>query len=570
MDLKSLSSVAKKFDVLFVEDDKMVQEITKRVLESFFTNIDIASNGVEGVEQFQKKNYNLIITDLAMPKMDGATMIENMRKIRKDFYVIVLSAANDSENAIKSIKAGIDGYLYKPFMFDKFLEVMENIHSNEKVLGKLDNYNKSLRQNDQTSTTAMSCDSLTGFGTLPLLVSKIEQIDNFKSPVLTLINIDNFSTYNQLYGVNCGNEILKEFAKLLNEYNTNRGYELFRINADEFVLLEIVEYLFIEKYEKDMEDLFALVENRSIKIDKLDLQIDIEITAGISFSSTQPLKKANMALFEAKKRGRNFIGFSYEIDYTNELQTNLFWRQEIKSALAENRVEAFYQPVVDKDQNIVQYESLIRIKRTNENGEIEYLAPEKFLNLSVMTKQYVQLTMLMIDSVFKKMADKNVSISINLTYQDIKNHEIYEKLKYSIAKYHLEGKAEFDISNNVIFEIIEHEGIDCYNTFLDFINDFKKLGVKVALDDFGAGFSNFSHINSLAPDFIKIDGDLIQNINKDEQSLELVNAIVKFSKELGVKTIAEHVSSKEIFDRAREIGIDKFQGYYFGEPNSDI
>ena len=96
------------------------------------------------------------------------------------------------------------------------------------------------------------------------------------------------------------------------------------------------------------------------------------------------------------------------------------------------------------------------------------------------------------------------------------------------------------------------------------------MGVKIALDDFGTGFSNFSHINSLAPDFIKLDGKLIENITNDKKAYELVKAIVKFSKELNIKTIAEYVHSKEVFDTVYGLGVDKFQGYYFGEPKMEI
>ncbi len=569
MNLKNITEVTNKFKVLFIEDDKTVQDITYRVLSSFFQTIDVADDGIEALEKFKNKNYNLIITDLAMPKMNGAVMIEKMRAVRDDFYVIVLSAANDSQSAIDSIKAGIDGYLYKPFMFDKFLELLEVIMQKETINNKLENYNENLNAGKHNGEN-MSFDAMSGFGTLPLLISRIDNMDKFKSPVLILINIDNFSTYNQLYGLECGIEILKKFSDLLREYNKGKNYELFRINADEFVLLEVVEYLDIDKYEEDMKDLFLMVENSTIEIKDLDLNIDLEITAGISFSSTQPLKKANMALYEARKRGRNFIGFSYEIDYTNELQSNLFWRQEIKNAIYEDRVVAFYQPIVNRNKEVVQYESLIRIKREDSKGETEYLAPEKFLDLSVMTKQYILLTKFMIESTFRQMRDKNVAISLNLTYQDIKNGEIYMILKENIQKYHLEERTEFDISNNVIFEILEHEGIDCYNTFLDFINEFKKMGVKIALDDFGTGFSNFSHINSLAPDFIKLDGKLIENITTDKKSYELVKAIVKFSKELNIKTIAEYVHSKEVFDTVYDLGVDKFQGFYFGEPKMEI
>ena len=385
-----------------------------------------------------------------------------------------------------------------------------------------------------------------------------------------MVNIDKFSIYNQLYGLNAGNEILIKFSNILKQFNEGKAYKLFRINADEFVFLDQVEYLEIDRYEHDLNELFTLVENKELFIAGVDESIDLEITAGISFSSSQALKKANMALYEARKRGRNFIGFTYDIDYTNTLQSNLFWRKEIKSALAQNRVTPFYQPIVNRDLEVVQYESFIRIKQVKEDGSVEFLAPDEFLDLAILTKQYLQLTRFMIETTLQMMAEKNVAIAINLTYQDIKNGDIYGILKETIQKFHLEDKTEFDISNNVIFEIIEHEGVDCYNTFLEFVKEFKKMGVKIALDDFGSGFSNFSHINALAPDFLKIDGSLITTILENEKSLELVKAIVKFSKELNIKTIAEHVQSKEIFDLLYDLGIDKFQGYYFGRPQENI
>jgi len=574
MTLKEISEATKHLRVLFVEDDDSVRQSTFKVLQNLFTSIDIAEDGLDGLKKFNDNEYDLVITDLEMPKLNGVEMLKEMKKINPAIYMIVLSAMNNSNYLIDTIKIGIDGYLFKPLVLNQLLESLQSVIQKENVRDKLTHYNTNLESEIQQRTKKiedmMNIDDLTSLYTLSSLMSNLDQKDNFKSPVLILINIDSFRIFNQLYGFSVGNEILVAFANMIKEYNENRGYELFRINADEFVLLDIVEFLDIDKYEKDLNDLFVLVDQAEIKIDNIDELINFDITAGISFSSSTPLKKANMALYEARKRGRNFIGFSYDIDYTNELQTNLFWRQEIKNAVLENRIVAFYQPIVDRDQKIVQYESLIRIKRQKENGEIEYLAPNDFLDLSMMTKQYLQLTKFMIESTLKKMDEINMSISINLTYQDIKNNDIYNILKENIIKYKLESKAEFDISNNVIFEILEHEGVDCYKVFTQFINEFKDMGVKIALDDFGTGFSNFTHISSLSPDFIKIDGDLIRTIVDDKKSFELVKAIVKFSQELGIKTIAEHVGSKEIFDVIYDLGVDKFQGYYFGEPSEII
>ena len=572
MTIEQIKDITKDLKVLLVEDDEKVLDITLKILGTFFPNIQTAIDGQDGLEKFKLNSHNLVITDISMPKMDGLEMIKAMREIDDTLDVVILSAMNEPKAIVESLKLGIDGYLFKPLSFNKFIEVMENVFHKEAIKSKLVSYDTNL--NDEIQKRALELnkeiitDKITSIGTLSSLMLKLETIDNFKSPVVILLNIDNFKIYNQLYGVEAGDKILIKFANILKEYNKNRDYELFRINADEFVLLDTIEYMDIDKYEKDMEELFKL--DTLIDIEGVDEPVDIEFTVGISFSSTQALKKANMALFEARKRGRNFIGFSYDIDYTKELQSNLFWKQEIKNALEQKRVIAFYQPIVNRDQQIVQYESLVRIKRYNDDDPVDILAPSDFLDISVMTKQYLMLTKYMIETTLKTMKDKNVSISINLTYQDIKNSDIYVNLKENIKKYHLEDKTEFDISNSVIFEILEHEGIDCYNSFVDFIKEFKDMGVKIALDDFGTGFSNFSHITGLNPDYIKLDGALIENIDKDKKAYDLVNAIVKFSKELGINTIAEHVHSKEIFDITYKLGIDKFQGYYFGEPSEDI
>ena len=98
----------------------------------------------------------------------------------------------------------------------------------------------------------------------------------------------------------------------------------------------------------------------------------------------------------------------------------------------------------------------------------------------------------------------------------------------------------------------------------------KKYNCKIAIDDFGSGYSNLNHIINLDIDYIKIDASIIKNIDKDENSEHIVKLLVEFSKKLGIKTIAEFVSSKEIFEKVKKLGIDYSQGYYFSEPQKEI
>ena len=122
------------------------------------------------------------------------------------------------------------------------------------------------------------------------------------------------------------------------------------------------------------------------------------------------------------------------------------------------------------------------------------------------------------------------------------------------------------ITNRVVFEILEDESIKNYDLLINFIEEIKALGCKVAIDDFGTGYSNFEHLLKMNVNYLKIDASLIKNITKDENSRKITKTIVEFAKSLNLKTIAEFVENKEIFDMAKDLGVDYSQGYYFSAP----
>ena len=92
------------------------------------------------------------------------------------------------------------------------------------------------------------------------------------------------------------------------------------------------------------------------------------------------------------------------------------------------------------------------------------------------------------------------------------------------------------------------------------------MGVQIAIDDFGAGYSNFERLLEFEPDILKIDGSLIKNIITDHYSKNVVETIVNFAKKQNIKTIAEYVENEEIFNFLNELGVDYSQGYFFGKP----
>lgn len=127
--LEYITSVGKKFKVLYIEDQEDVRQQTKKILENFFGHIHLAKNGEEGLDKFKKNSFDIIFTDLEMPIMNGIDMIKNIRSIDKNIPIVIFSAYSDTEYFIQTINLDINGYILKPYDFDKIAKVIENIIS---------------------------------------------------------------------------------------------------------------------------------------------------------------------------------------------------------------------------------------------------------------------------------------------------------------------------------------------------------------------------------------------------------------------------------------------------------
>ena len=176
----------------------------------------------------------------------------------------------------------------------------------------------------------------------------------------------------------------------------------------------------------------------------------------------------------------------------------------------------------------------------------------------------MELSRIIISKSLDNLLKTQKNITINLSFKDILNYEFIDYLDNALEK------LKFEDRNRLVFEILESENLSDYDFLEEFVLKYKKLGVKIAIDDFGSGYSNFIRIIRLKPDYLKIDGSLIKNIDKDNNSYEIVKSIIAFSKTLNIRTIAEYVHSEEIFNLLLELDVDEFQGYYFGKPDEDF
>jgi c-di-GMP phosphodiesterase len=380
---------------------------------------------------------------------------------------------------------------------------------------------------------------------------------------VALIDIDAFDDINELYGFSTGNLVLIEVAKILSEFSSKYSVSAYRIYGNVYCLAD-KKMMGFSKYNDFITELETLFKNKPIYIEQLDIDIFINITLGISIAQEEPIKTAGIALKKAKKSNMPFFVYNNDIDTKEIIKKSIYWREKLKRAIEESKVTPFYQAIFDRNKNIVKYETLMRIEDTNEKGETTYISPYLFLDISVKTKQYLQLSNQVISKALNDLIKTDKQISINLSFKDILDSEFIVFLDKNL------DRIENIHKQRLVFEILESDYISDYTLLEDFITKYRNQGIKIAIDDFGTGYSNFAHILKIRPNYIKIDGSLIKNINTDKNSYEMVKSVVDFSKALNITTIAEFVHSSDVFDLLLELGINEFQGFYLAEPKTNI
>lgn len=382
----------------------------------------------------------------------------------------------------------------------------------------------------------------------------LEDLKSCQNANIAILNIDKFRHINDFYGERFGDKTIVELSNILLDAFYKLDYKVYRNHADEFC---VVSYLkeaqqSSDEFIKNIASVLVKIENSVLRVD--DEELHIAFSAGISIGIFD-LSYADMALKEAKRYKKDFVVYSSDLNSTQEYQNNLSWKRKIKEALSDDRIDIVFQPIMDNSNGVInKYESLVRLIDENSN----VISPYYFLNIAKQSKLYPKITKRVIEKLFKYLNKRDRFVSVNISSDDIVDESTKEFI-YNMLK-------ESDKTAQIIFELVESEGIESYEEVRIFIDRVKSYGCKVAIDDFGTGYSNFEYLLKLKTDFIKIDGSLIKNIDTNENSYNVVDSIVSFAKKNGIKTIAEFVSSKEILEKVKELKIDYSQGYYISEP----
>ncbi len=271
------------------------------------------------------------------------------------------------------------------------------------------------------------------------------------------------------------------------------------------------------------------------------------------------IKKAELTLVSMRSKNIFFLNYTSDLGLEQIHARKLKMLKILNDAIANGRVVPYLQGIRNNNVGrITIYESLMRI----EDSDGTVYTPCHFMDIAKEYGFYSDISYMMISQVMELFRDREESVAINLNICDVYN--------YKIVHYILKFLESAPNPDQYIFELTETEEIEDYQIIAEFVDRIHQMGGKIAIDDFGSGFSNIVNIFKIKSDYIKIDGEIVKNIKNDIFALEFLEMIAGWAKKHGKEIIAEFIENSEIQSLIEKNNIGFSQGYLFSKPSDAL
>ncbi len=582
-------SLKEKIIIIAENDVQLATEIGAFLRENGFVNIKVAQDGSK-IYEILRPYYNepeqigLVIVNEQLPQCQLNEMCMTLSRSDDGTVIpfVILGPNKKTSSGVCDVREGcLNHYLSLPIDYSELLIVLgfQLTMKHERYLRhnqeeRLINELAERKIVDAKLKYLVVHDELTNLLNRQNFERQLRLILNRSNMMqyngaLLFIDIDRFSLINELEGFETGDRLLVEIVSIIRKQSAKN--DLFaRIGSDEFCLF--LENNTFEEIKKIAEKIRKRV--YEYRFFTGDVCYSISLSIGISglneslavYHPSELISRARQACNMAKKKGRNMIWKYNENDIAvQERHRDVYWVPLIRKALLEKSFFLVFQPVVDLFDGVIShYEVLIRMKAADN----EVISPGQFIPVAERMGLIHSIDLWVVESAFDFLAQlpsaqSNVSLAINLSSVAFQDDSLLPTIKEKLELTWIDAK-------RITFEITETAAVDNFEQTRDMIMKIRALGCKFALDDFGAGFCSFNYLKTFPVDYVKIDGQFIQDLINDETDQVLVKSMAEVAKKLGKKTIAEFVETPETILKLKELGINLGQGFVFGKPETSL
>ena len=380
------------------------------------------------------------------------------------------------------------------------------------------------------------------------------------------VDIDHFSYINNTRGYSEGNQVLKEMADFLREI---LGTEIFlaRVSADEFIIL-LQNFTSSRELRDEIQQYLKAFGNRKFGRDK-DLSLTCSVGVAIYPKNGEAydalIQRANLALYSAKKNGKNQCMFYHE-EMSRKAYQRMDQFQQIKKGIENQEFYMVYQPIVEAIYGKIEgVEALIRWN----HPQGSFISPAEFIPITEESALIVAIEGWILEEVhrqcarWKKEGIMPEFVSVNLSGRGLIEGTLMETLKDLSDRYNVPA-------TEIELEITETAVMNSMDQTIKTLGKLKALGYRLALDDFGTGYSSLNYLNHLPFDRVKLDRSFINDIDKSKRQQFIVKAIINLCHNLDTEIIAEGVERETQLAILKKMDCDYIQGFLYGRPKLPV
>ncbi|WP_417711504.1 EAL domain-containing protein [Roseibium aggregatum] len=374
------------------------------------------------------------------------------------------------------------------------------------------------------------------------------------------IDLDHFKDINDTLGHSAGDKVITAVAQRLQRVIPDTGI-VARISGDEFamVIRNCEDDVWLEYILDQVQDEIG----RPIMIGRRELHASLSMGAAVAprdgNDPDELLRKADIALYDAKANGRNRRSF-FEPNMEHHVQSKDRLSRELRLALKNDELDLAYQPQSDTSaKRIVSVEALARW--TKEDGTV--ISPAQFIPVAEETGLINDLGIWVLNKACAKAHEwPGITVSVNVSPNQFKHPRFVEKVMAILAANNLPPQ-------RLEIEVTESVFAGRNDSVLKALRRLKNLGVKVALDDFGSGYSSLSYLRRFPFDTLKIDRDFVSDMNGNAEAEAILVSIIQLGKALGMTIVAEGIETQEQIRFLQAHDCNRMQGFYISRPLTD-
>lgn len=555
--------------LLLVDDDELDRLAVIRVLKNprLVKDIVQANTAVRALKLFDEDTFDIVLLDYRLPDMECLDVLNQLTQhADKQAAVVILTGMDDNEVIERNcIFAGAQDFLLKKELSERHLtKALLHAQARHALNSKLIDTHKRLKYLAEN-------DPMTGLSNRYYfeehLRSAIQRAHRFNFQLgLIYLDLDNFKLINDSLGHDSGDQLLQQIAQRLLTV-VREGDVVCRLGGDEFAI--VVHDLETETSVGALAQRIIESIREPITLNQTEhfvtCSIGIATYPKCALNAEDMQKRADLAMYQVKRAGRNGFHFFSE-DLQDQILHRIMMENELRSQRLQNQLVQHYQPVIQaKTLEVCGAEMLIRWDHPTQGllppiafievvEELGFMAAIDTQNRTLACKQIAQWRN-------DHLINEQFVLAVNASEQLLQQERLCHDIQHDLQNEGLPGSC-------LTIEVTESVLVSDFDKTSRLLEQLKPLGIKIALDDFGIGYSSMAYLKWLPASILKVDRSFVQNVPENEADSRILKAMIAMAKSLDLEVIVEGIETIAQAKICRELGADMLQGFLFSKPLS--